>query len=264
MKFFNEIRLRTPESVELEFPLAGIGSRAYALLVDYTLLSLAIAVFLFFWAIVSFQMREFFPDSQGLGSWLVAIPLLLCFAIFVGYFVFFETLWQGQTPGKRLAQIRVIQDDGRPISLPQATLRALLRTFDDLSFFILGFLLIVLGKKEKRLGDWVAGTVVIQEQRSTKGKIQIFNEGEAQQVATSLLENQAIQALKPDDFAIVREYLKRRTKLSSRARETVSLRLAQQVQKRLELEGLPFDMTAATFLEGVYLAYQQQGQRNFG
>ncbi len=264
VKFFQEIRLRTPESVELEFPLAGIGSRAYALLVDYTILSLLIAGFLFGWAIVSVQLREYFPNWDGLGSWLVAVPLLICFGIFVGYFVFFETLWQGQTPGKRLAQIRVIRDDGRPIALPQATLRALLRTFDDLSFFIVGFLLIVFGKQEKRLGDWVAGTVVIQEHRSAKGTIQIIDQVKAQQVAHSLLEHQEIRSLTPDDFAIVREYLRRRTQLSSRARETVSLRLAQQVKQRLELEGLPFDMTAGTFLEGVYLAYQQQGKRDYG
>ena len=258
MKFFNEIRLRTPESVELEFSLSGIGSRAYALFVDYTLLGLTIAGFLFLWSIVSYQLVQYFPSAPGLGSWLVAIPVLLCFVIFVGYFVFFETLWQGQTPGKRLAQIRVIRDDGRPIALPQATLRALLRTFDDLSFFVVGFLLIVVGKKEKRLGDWVAGTVVIQEQRSKQGTIQVLDEAQARQVANYLLEEQDISSLLPDDFAVVREYLKRRSNLSAQARVTVSLRLAQQVQKRLEMDGLPFNMSPNSFLEGVYLAYGQK------
>ncbi len=263
LQFFNAIRLRTPESVELEFPLSGIGSRTLALLVDYTLLTLAIAVVLFLWAIVSYQLTEYFPNTEGLGSWLIAIPFLLCFAIFVGYFVFFETLWQGQTPGKRVAQIRVIRDDGRPVSLPQATLRALLRIFDDLSFFVVGFLMIVLGKQEKRIGDWVAGTVVIQEHRSQSGKIQLFDQAKAQEVAEFLVAEQEILDLLPDDFAIVREYLRRRDKLSSRARETASLNLAEQVKQRLELAGLPFNMSANTFLEGVYLAYQQQGQRDF-
>jgi uncharacterized RDD family membrane protein YckC len=263
LRFFNEIRLRTPESVELEFPLSGIGSRAFALFVDYTVLSLAIAVVLLIWGIISYQLTQYFPDSEGLGSWLIAIPFLLCFAIFVGYFVFFETLWQGQTPGKRLAQIRVIRDDGRPMSLPQATLRALLRIFDDLSFFVVGFLMIVIGKQEKRIGDWVAGTVVIQEHRSQSGKIQLFDQAKAQEVAGFLVDEQEISDLLPDDFAIVREYLRRRNKLSSQARETVSLKLAEQVKHRLALEGLPFNMSANTFLEGVYLAYQQQGQRDF-
>jgi uncharacterized RDD family membrane protein YckC len=263
LQFFNAIRLRTPESVELEFPLSGIGSRTLALFVDYTLLSLAIAGVLFIWGIVSYQLTQYFPDTEGLGSWLIAIPFLLCFAIFVGYFVFFETLWQGQTPGKRLAQIRVIRDDGRPVSLPQATLRALLRIFDDLSFFVVGFLMIVLGKQEKRIGDWVAGTVVIQEHRSQSGQIQLFDQAKAEEVAGFLVDEQEISDLLPDDFAIVREYLRRRSKLSSRARETTSLKLAEQVKQRLELAGLPFNMSANTFLEGVYLAYQQQGQRDF-
>jgi len=203
---------------------------------------------------------DFRPSSIG---WILALVLLGLFAIFVGYFVFFETLWQGQTPGKRLAQIRVIREDGRPIGLPQATLRALLRVFDDILVGLVGFLFIVQGRQEKRLGDWVAGTVVIQELRVKKDKdtIIIYDEIQANQVADAMLETVNFNLVTPDDFAVIRQYLTRRSRFSVKALETVSLRLAQQLKARLDLQALPFNMTPDLFLEGVYLAYLRQGVR---
>ncbi len=268
LRFFGEIRLRTPESVELEFPLAGIGSRAYALLVDYTLITIAMVAVMLVGLLFSFQTlayasQDTFGFTPSLAKWILPIVLLGLFAIFVGYFVFFETLWQGQTPGKRMAQIRVIREDGRPIGLPQATLRALLRVFDDILVGLVGFLFIVQGRQEKRLGDWVAGTVVIQELRLRKDKdtILIPDELKANQVADVMLETANFNLVTPDDFAVIREYLNRRSRFSVKAWETVSLRLAQQLKARLDLEALPFDMTANLFLEGVYLAYLRQGTR---
>lgn len=268
LRFFREIRLRTPESVELEFPLAGIGSRAYALLVDYTLISIAMVALMLVGLLFSFQTLAYAAQNPlgftpSLNKWILPIVLLGLFAIFVGYFVFFETLWQGQTPGKRMAQIRVIREDGRPIGLPQATLRALLRVFDDILVGLVGFLFIVQGRQEKRLGDWVAGTVVIQELRVKKDKdtIVIPDEIQANQVADAMLETANFNLVTPDDFAVIRQYLTRRSRFSVKVRETVSLRLAQQLKARLDLEALPFDMTANLFLEGVYLIYLRQGAR---
>ena len=273
LKFFGEIRLRTPESVELEFPLAGIGSRAYALLVDYVLIAIAMVAVLLIGFLFAFQTLAYaFQDPSDIRStvgwanaigWIGAIVLLGLFAIFVGYFVFFETFWQGQTPGKRMAQIRVIREDGRPIGLPQATLRALLRVFDDILLGLVGFLFIIQGRQEKRLGDWVAGTVVIQELRvkNKQDKIIIRDEIKANQVADAMLETANFHLVTPDDFAVIQDYLNRRAKFSVKAWETVSFRLAQQLKARLDLEALPFDMTANLFLEGVYLAYLRQGIR---
>lgn len=169
MRFFNRITFQTPESVELEFTLAGIGNRALALLIDYTVLGVTLLFFVLIWIVLSTQLlnfvEEFFTKLPNLDIWLLAIFVIIAFAIYISYFVFFETLWFGQTPGKRFAKIRVVRDDGRPIGLQQATLRALLRPFDE-SLFI-GAFLIMLGRREKRLGDLVAGTIVIQAQTPT-------------------------------------------------------------------------------------------------
>jgi uncharacterized RDD family membrane protein YckC len=262
MRLFNRITLRTPESVELEFTLAGIGSRALALVIDYNILGLTLAGFVTLWLLFSVQLTNYLEQWKvgyaGLANWLLAIPFLICFVIFVGYFIFFEALWQGQTPGKRMTKIRVIRDDGRPVTLTQATLRALLRPLDDL--LSLGFFFIVFSKHEKRIGDWAAGTVVVQEERpitSTNFPLAPAAQG----LADQLLQLADFSQLLPDDFAVVREYLQRRSLMARSAQSETSLRLAQQVKAVLSLDKLPFDMKPDLFLEGVYLAYQQQSGR---
>lgn len=259
MRFFNRITLQTPESVELEFTLAGIGNRAYALLIDYLVWATLLIAFFIFWSIFSWQVLNLLGDwirnSRQLGLWLFAIQFLITFFIYVGYFVFFEALWQGQTPGKRCVKIRVIRDDGRPVGLQQSTLRALLRPIDD--FFFLGAFLIVFGKQEKRLGDWVAGTVVIQEERPVVSASIPVSE-EAQSLASQLLVEADFSQMLPEDFAVVREYLQRRAAMIPEARSELSKQLAKQFKEVIVLESVPKGTTANLFLEAVYLAYQQQ------
>jgi uncharacterized RDD family membrane protein YckC len=257
MSLFNRVTLQTPESVELEFTLAGIGNRVQALVIDYLIWGGSLILLLVIWGVLSVQLSVYlvqFASDRTLELWLAAISMLLVFSIYVGYFAFFETLWQGQTPGKRYAKIRVIRENGQPAGLAQATIRALLRPIDDVMF--LGALLIILTRREKRLGDWFAGTIVVQEERPT-----VVNEitlpPEAQALATELLARAALDQLLPDDFAVIREYLQRRSQMDPRARETLSLQLARQIRELIQLQELPFKMTPDAFLEGIYLAYQR-------
>ena len=259
MRFFNRITLQTPESVELEFTLAGIGNRAYALLIDYVVWSIILIGFFIAWAIFSSQLLESIENLVGSSKqvklWLVAIQLLITFFIYVGYFVVFETFWQGQTPGKRFVKIRVIRDDGKPVSLQQSTLRSLLRPVDDL--FFLGVFFIVFGKREKRLGDLVAGTLVIQEEQSVVSSIFPVSK-EAETLANQLVSEADFAGMLPEDFAVIREYLQRRTAMIPEARAEVSRQLAHQIKDVIALEKVPKGVTANQFLEAVYLAYQRQ------
>jgi uncharacterized RDD family membrane protein YckC len=259
MALFKTITIRTPESVELEFVLAGIGSRAVALLVDYVILGLGLTVIAILYSFLMFQaisIGESLPfDTAPIRLWIVAISLLLSFALYIGYFVLFETLWYGQTPGKRYTKIRVIRDDGQPERLPQATLRALLRPVDDTLF--IGFFCILLSNTEKRIGDWLAGTLVVQNDPNVVGqKIQISER--AQTIGQDLTALVNLSALSPDDFATIRDFLQRRPTLSPKAREQVSDQLARRFRDQLELDSLPTEMTTLTFLEALYWGYQQQ------
>ncbi|MBK1987728.1 RDD family protein [Sphaerospermopsis aphanizomenoides BCCUSP55] len=256
MHLFNRIKFSTPESVELEFTLAGIGSRTWALIIDYNILGLSLALFIFLWVTISAQLIDTGLEifGTGFGLWMTAIGLLSLFFIYTGYFVFFETIWQGQTPGKRIAKIRVVRDDGRPLSLQQAALRALLRPIDETLF--IGACLIMFGKSEKRLGDLVAGTIVIQTQTVNKSAHLIIS-AEAKSFYISLQKISDLSQLLPDDFAIIREYLLRRNGMSHKARTSLSLKLSQQVQSIINLTIMPADISSDVFLEAVYLAYQQ-------
>lgn len=257
MHFFNRVSLSTPESVELEFTLAGIGNRTLALLIDYHILAAVLVGFWVLWGTFSLGLLSYL-NSSGVNYtsaplWLLAIALLINFFIFAGYFTFFEVLWQGQTPGKRFTKIRVIRDNGRPIGLAQAALRALLRPIDDFCF--IGVFFILFGKQEKRLGDWAAGTLVIQEQRGDR-KATLTISDPAKQLAIELPHLANISQLLPDDFAVVRTYLQRRRTMDARARNDLSLNLARQLRTLIGLETIPPNTTADQFLEAVYEAYQ--------
>jgi uncharacterized RDD family membrane protein YckC len=259
MRFFNKISYSTPESVELDFLLAGIGSRAYALFIDYSILMGVWTAFALLWATFSIGLMSYITegntDISGAPVWLLAIYILLNFILWGGYFILFETLWQGQTPGKRVAKIRVVQDDGRPIRLAQAALRSLLRTIDD-TFFI-GVFFILFQKREKRIGDLVAGTIVIQEIQSDRKAPSLAISPEAQQLAAKLPAMADMSQLIPDDYAVVREYLTRRTKMATKARNDKSLELARQLRLLIKLEEIPTGTTSDQFLEAVYVAYQE-------
>ncbi|RCJ37706.1 hypothetical protein A6769_12485 [Nostoc punctiforme NIES-2108] len=258
MRFFNRITFQTPESVELEFTLAGIGNRALALLIDYTVLGITLLLFVLTWSVLSTQLLNFveyfFKNLPSLDIWLLAIFFIIAFAIYIGYFVFFETLWFGETPGKRVAKIRVVRDDGRLIGLQQATLRALLRPFDETLF--IGAFLIMLGSREKRLGDLAAGTIVIQAQTPTPSSTLVISE-QAKTLHEQLVQIADLSPLMPDDFAVIREYLQRRGAMSLKARASLSLKLAEQVVAIINLEKLPEAITPDVFLEAIYLGYQQ-------
>ncbi len=262
MHIFNRVKFVTPESVELEFTLAGIGSRVWALVIDYHVLGLTIGLFFIAWTTITVQLRDFWANLFGdkAALWSVAIAFFIFFVIYVGYFVFFEAIWQGQTPGKRIAKIRVVRDDGRPVGLQQTALRALLRPFDEVLF--IGAFLIIFSTKEKRLGDLVAGTIVIQIQAlNVAEKEKLVLSEAANSFCDSLLQVADLSPMLPDDFAVIKEYLIRRNIMSEKARTSLSLELTRQVQSIIKLENFSNNISPDVFLEAIYLAYQRGGSR---
>ena len=261
MRFFNQINLQTPESVELEFTLAGIGNRSFALLIDYVICGLTI---LLVWIVSGFLAFQLVPNltlvglENRLAQWIWAIQLMTTFAIYTGYFVVLETLWQGQTPGKKWTKIRVIRDNGKPERLPQAILRALLRPVDDLLF--IGVFLIIFSSQEKRLGDLVAGTLVIQEETSKLAKVNLS--AEAEDLAIQLQAEAEIANLLPEDVATICDFLQRRKNIMLQYQHQLSRKLAQQVKEIILLEDVPEGYSNSQFLEATYLAYQQS-ERTF-
>lgn len=258
LRWLKTASIVTPERVELQFVLAGIGGRGFAMMVDLAILLGVWALGAVLYTVISLQLLDYLSNTGAsyaqLPTWLVAIAFLASFILFAGYFAFFEVMWQGQTPGKRVAQIRVIRDDGRPVGLAQAVLRSLLLAFDGVPLF-LGIFFILFEKREKRLGDILAGTLVVQEEKPI-AKTTIILSDRAQQLAHDLPQTTTLVALRPDEFATIREYLERRSQMDREARRDLSLNLARQMRSRIEMETIPTGLTSDDFLEAIYVAYQ--------
>src|SRR5205807_1184064 len=141
--------------------------RFMAVLLDTLIqVSLYLALFLLLISVgISFS-------SSNYSLWVVAIYILANFCIYVGYFAFFEIFWRGQTPGKRWAGIRVIKDSGRPINGFEAIARNALRIIDQIpGIYAIGIVTMLLNAKNKRLGDFVAGTLVVHEKRTKEPEL---------------------------------------------------------------------------------------------
>lgn len=160
----SQFSVDTPEQVELQLDVAGLGTRSMAFLIDYG------AVFI---TLVTLLLGIQFATKQTLADWpwatnhlLLPAVIFTLFLLFWGYFLLFEWLWNGQTPGKRAMRIRVVKDGGYPISFLDSVVRNLLRIVDCYLppfFFAIGIISIFAHPRHKRIGDLAARTVVVIE-----------------------------------------------------------------------------------------------------
>jgi uncharacterized RDD family membrane protein YckC len=149
----------TAEKVLLTYRVAGVGSRFLAWLVDFLLMGVLIAAGDWMFSVLDLGV-------EGLGA---ALVYLWVFVVQWGYFIFFEWLWQGQTPGKRALGVRVIQWDGTAISFYHSAVRNIVRTADFLPVGnLVGFLVAMCNRENRRLGDFAAGTLVVHVERKAK------------------------------------------------------------------------------------------------
>lgn len=164
--YTDQLNIETPEQVELQFLVAGIGSRFVAALLDSLVMTAFYFLELLAFILLASASHSTVGDS-GLDTttkWIIAFIILINFGFFWGYFSLFEGYWHGQTPGKRVMKLRVIKDSGRQITLFEALARNLIRVVDYLpGFYLVGIIAMLSNKRNKRLGDFAAGTLVVHE-----------------------------------------------------------------------------------------------------
>jgi len=225
----DKLTIDTPEQTPLEFPLAGIGSRFLALALD-TLIQFA-ATFLLVLAggLMSASLQKIW---RGGWTWPLAGLVLVLFWIFYGYFALFEALWNGQTPGKRITRLRVIQESGRPITVYQAVARNLLRVVDQLpSFYAVGILSALVSRQNKRLGDYVAGTVVVHE----KPLAEVRPSWDAPERSAVAPPSLGTSPLSDEELQLVEAFLQRRTYLPAEVRAAMARQIAERLAQRLAI-----------------------------
>ena len=235
----------TPEQIALEFPLASAGSRFMALGID-TLLQIGGFLLLALVALLAVWIgRTWFAPFT---NWALAILVLLGFLIYYGYFALFETIWSGQTPGKRAIGIRVISASGRPLGPFEAILRNLLRIVDQLPvMYAVGLVSLFFTARNQRLGDLAAGTVVVYDQTIARPEM----------LPSGVVTRHGAAGLTGEEIAIVELFLQRRYALDSYLRLTTARQILERLRPRLQL---PPDATAdeERLLEEIAAEYRRR------
>lgn len=229
----------------LHFAVAGIGSRFLAIALDTIFQSVIGAVVFIGIFIIAFGLEP--ADSQR-PLWLVATLIGFIFLLTFGYFAAFEILWNGQTPGKKIVGIRVVKDSGRPLTAAESIGRNLLRLIDQLpGFYAIGVIVALISSRNKRLGDFVAGSMVVREGSFAQVK-PVWN-APAQPPP---LPHPAGVHLSIDDLKWIDAFLHRRADLTPDVRSKIADEMLARIRTRSTIE-IPLDAPAETILES--LAY---------
>jgi uncharacterized RDD family membrane protein YckC len=229
----DRITIATPEGVDLELTLAGVGSRFVSALVDF-LLQIALL------AGVTGVGAAVGAFGNGFGS---AVVLIASFLVFAAYDVLFEVFASGRTPGKRLNGLRVVRIDGSPVTFFTSAIRNVLRLVDLLpGMYLVGIVSILVTRRNQRLGDVAAGTLVVRE-RTQHPSLQELPAPQPAPV-TNAWDATAVTA---DELAAVRSFLARRYELTHEARYRLAVDLAGAL--RPKVVGAPENLGSEAFLE---------------
>ncbi len=221
----DQFQVISTEKVPFAYRVAGLGSRFLAWLADA-----GIMVLLVFAGFMLGMVLE--QGRAGLG--LAAIQLAV-FAVTWGYFLLFEWLWHGQTPGKRLLGIRVIQRSGTGISFFQSAVRNVVRVVDALPFFYaVGFAAAACNRYQRRLGDWAAGTLVVHVERRA-GPVQVIADEPTAVPSGEALARQRLAALTKPQTQTLLDLCLRRDQLRIADRARLFQAVAEHLKHGLDL-----------------------------
>jgi uncharacterized RDD family membrane protein YckC len=254
----------TPEQVGLEYSVAGVGSRFVAALLDALIIMAFFLLEVLALALIG-AASTVSPAagslSESAGKWFLAFVVFINFVIVWGYFALFEAYWHGQTPGKRAMKLRVIKDSGRQITLFEALARNLLRVVDYLpSLYLVGVVTMLCNRRNQRVGDLVAGTIVVHErldepsllyQTSTTlvapaafaaqpmGSETVLPWGQS---VTAMFPADAVAKLDAQDLVVIETFFSRMLDLPMQTRAAVAYQMVTQMTTKMEVavpEGNP-------------------------
>lgn len=250
--------IQTPENVAFGYQVAGIGSRFLATLLDTAIILLLQIAVLVAFALI---LRAFNLDvlEGGLGAWAYAAFGLIAFLFYWGYYIFFEMLWNGQTPGKRWTGLRVLRTDGTPITLSESLIRNLARIVDILPVaYGVGIITMFIDRQSRRLGDLAAGTLVVRDRApitiqslSLKRSLNLGMQG----LTKVSLDGLPVERLTDDDLSLIEDFLLRRDQLTHRA--SLANQILSTLHRRL---GLPPPEMSRLEAEDMLLAILQAAQ----
>ena len=247
-----EYRLDTPEAVEIRYQVAGIGTRFLATVIDSLALVGALGLVWLGGAALGVGLGGL--AGEPFRTLAAVLILTLSFLVIIGYYIFFETFWNGQTPGKRALDIRVIKTSGYPVGFVDTVIRNLLRWVVDFlpSFYGVGVVCMFISPRSRRVGDYVAGTIVVKEGSSVglgelAGRVWLPGTTGAAPGLGELDPDELqwdLNALTPQELMLATEYLERAPQLSPEVRgrigNEIAARLVERVGARQPYDGARF------------------------
>lgn len=246
----------TPESVSFSYDVAGIGSRFMAACVDFLawfVIALGISIL---YNQIDRQIR-----NPALASALEAIYIGFTFLLYWAYYIVFELVWGGQSPGKRLVGLRVIRIDGAPAAPGQIIIRNIMRLVDLFpGFYMTGLMTMFLNSQSRRLGDLAAGTLVVREGRAVSLAEVSRSSGPAIRLSEQAAAEAAalpIHRLDQERRSLTREFIARRNDMSPRQRALLAMQIAGSVAQQLDMPQ-PANPAAAEYLIELAAAASEQ------
>jgi uncharacterized RDD family membrane protein YckC len=212
----------TPERVWFRYRIAGPAQRGAAALLD-----LLLQMMLFWLLMLVVALFSVVPGIEGVST---GVMFLGMFVLWWLYGIVFETAFSGRTPGKMVLQLRVVRTDGGPARFPDLVLRNLVRAADFLPIgFGLGVVVMAVDPRFRRLGDLVAGTVVVAENKSAMlESVRIVP-------PVTEAERQALPArvdLRPEEIEVIEAFLRRRRQLSDERRAELVEEFGEMLSRR--------------------------------
>ena len=225
----NTLQIRTPEGIVFSQLLAGPVTRFLAWGMD-------LACILGIVMVLSMAAGLLGLVSFGLAQ---ALSLLLIFAVSIGYGMILEWLWRGQTVGKRLLRLRVVDAQGLKLHFSQIVIRNLLRAVDMLpGLYLVGGVTCLLSRRAQRLGDIAANTIVVRTPQIAEPDLDQLLAGKYNSLrAYPHLEARLRQRVSPQEAALAMHALLRRDQLEPAARVDLFTQLAAHFQSKVEFPG---------------------------
>lgn len=254
MRWSDDVNIETPEQIDVQLEIAGLGSRFVAKLYDWLVKWGMLAVIGVVIALAAALLGASFSSATP-PMMLIALLVALFYAFLLGFDLFFELRHNGQTPGKKLAGIRVVREGGGPIDFRSSSIRNLLGLADFLpSFYFLGALIALLTARNQRLGDLAAGTIVIRE-RAFQPPVELEEEiarlGDEQFTFTA----DQLKTCLPADRHLLRSYFQRQQDMEPGPRMQLALKLAEKFLVRMaypSTEPIQDGLQASAFLASLY------------
>jgi uncharacterized RDD family membrane protein YckC len=254
----DNLTIRTPEQIGFNYKISGLGSRSIAFILDYTIRGILI----FFIFVLFYLLYQIFPAAFSFiikvdfpKTWLMALGFLFYALLYLGYFLIFEALWIGQTPGKRIMDLRVVRIDGQPIGWLESAIRNIIRALDMLAgFYPVGLIVMFLSSNARRIGDYAAGTIVIVERGVKVPDSQPRSASPTRPYTADIEIN--ISTITPKEYQVMKSFLQRRQDMdrlhSNQIARTLTLRLKEKWGLSMR------DISYESFIEEVVRVYEHK------